>query len=235
MAEPLPKDFHFPTIKPYTGSADPGDHLNRYEAVMMMIGVNNTIMCRAFCATLDGQSQDWFGSISEESIPTFAILTKRFLSQFAESMHRKKQFADLCYLKQQSLETLVEYLSKWKKEAMGVANFDDKSAIPFFKNNLRSDPFHSDLLRNEPTKYVELMDRASRYANAEIDERRKNEKEEGRGDMGIMEFPDECMKISSKADPKKYCRFHRQHRHETDECMVLKRQIEELIQQGYLG
>ncbi|XP_019164634.1 PREDICTED: uncharacterized protein LOC109160844 [Ipomoea nil] len=54
-------------------------------------------------------------------------------------------------------------------------------------------------------------------------------------DMGIVSFPEECLKISPKADPKKYCRFHRQRGHDTDECMVLKRQIEELIQRGYLG
>ncbi|XP_019178888.1 PREDICTED: uncharacterized protein LOC109174051 [Ipomoea nil] len=281
MAEPLPRDFRFPTIKPYTGATDPRDHLNRYKAVMMMTGVSDVIMCRGFCTTLDGQAQDWFGSLPEDSIPTFAVLTKNFMSHFAGSIQRRKQFADLCYLKQDKSESLAEYLSKWKKEAMGVTNFDERSAIPFFTNNLRSGPLHSDLVRNEPKTYTELMDRASRYANTEAAEKRKKEEEEGRGrgdgapqpqedrrpprsrrdwgprlaplrhltpltqpvsaildhaeDMGIVSFPEECLKISPKADPKKYCRFHRQRGHDTDECMVLKRQIEELIQRGYLG
>ncbi|XP_019189990.1 PREDICTED: uncharacterized protein LOC109184444 [Ipomoea nil] len=54
-------------------------------------------------------------------------------------------------------------------------------------------------------------------------------------DMGIVSFPEECLKVSPKVNPKKYCCFHRQRGHDTDECMVLKRQIEELIQWGYLG
>ncbi|XP_019198276.1 PREDICTED: uncharacterized protein LOC109192140 [Ipomoea nil] len=264
IAEPLPRDFRFPSIKPYTGATDPRDHLNRYKAVMMMTG-----------------TQDWFGSLLGDSIPTFAVLAKKFMSHFVGSIQRRKQFADLCYLKQHKSESLAEYLSKWKKEAMGVTNFDERSAIPFFTNNLRSGPFHSDLVRNEPNTYTELMDRAARYANVEAAEKRKKEEEEGRSrgdkatqpqedrcpprsrrdrgprlaplrhltpltqpvsltldhaeEMSIVSFPEECLKISPKSDPKKYCRFHRQRGHDNDECMVLKRQIEELIQRGYLG
>ncbi|GAV72507.1 hypothetical protein CFOL_v3_15995, partial [Cephalotus follicularis] len=32
----------------------------------------------------------------------------------------------------------------------------------------------------------------------------------------------------------KYCRYHRDHRHDTEECMHLKNQIEDLIQKGHL-
>ncbi|XP_031099837.1 uncharacterized protein LOC116004036 [Ipomoea triloba] len=51
--------------------------------------------------------------------------------------------------------------------------------------------------------------------------------------MGIVQFPQECMKVSPNADQSKYYKFHRQVGHDTDECNVLKRQIEELIQRGY--
>ena len=39
---------------------------------------------------------------------------------------------------------------------------------------------------------------------------------------------------SRKRDPKKYCRFHKDHGHYTNKCRDLKEQIEEMIQRGKL-
>ena len=38
----------------------------------------------------------------------------------------------------------------------------------------------------------------------------------------------------NKRNRNKYCRFHRDHGHDTDECFDLKQQVENLIRQGNL-
>ncbi|XP_077221942.1 uncharacterized protein LOC143855757 [Tasmannia lanceolata] len=38
----------------------------------------------------------------------------------------------------------------------------------------------------------------------------------------------------NRRDPSKYCRFHKDHGHDTDECWQLKEEIEQLIDRGYL-
>ena len=50
----------------------------------------------------------------------------------------------------------------------------------------------------------------------------------------MVEMAQAISTFSRKRDPKKYCCFHKDHNHYTDECRDLKKQIEELIQRGKL-
>lgn len=54
-------------------------------------------------------------------------------------------------------------------------------------------------------------------------------------EMGVVQFLEKCMKVSPKVDQTKYCQFHKIVRYDTVECIVLKKQIKELMQRGYFG
>ena len=49
-----------------------------------------------------------------------------------------------------------------------------------------------------------------------------------------LKWPKPLRMSSRKRDLKKYCHFHKDHGHYTDECRDLKEQIEELSQRGKL-
>ena len=49
-----------------------------------------------------------------------------------------------------------------------------------------------------------------------------------------LKWPEKMKGDSNKCNRNKYCRFHRDHGHDTDECFDLKQQIENLIRQGKL-
>ena len=49
-----------------------------------------------------------------------------------------------------------------------------------------------------------------------------------------LKWPKPLSLSSRKRDLKKYCRFHKDHGHYTDECRDLKEQIKELILRGKL-
>ena len=53
-------------------------------------------------------------------------------------------------------------------------------------------------------------------------------------DNPSLKWPKKMKGDLNKCNRNKYCRFHRDHRHDTDECFDLKQQIENLIRQGKL-
>ena len=49
-----------------------------------------------------------------------------------------------------------------------------------------------------------------------------------------LKWPEKMKEDPNKCNQNKYCRFHRDHGHDTDECFDLKQQIKNLIKQGKL-
>ena len=53
-------------------------------------------------------------------------------------------------------------------------------------------------------------------------------------DEGVLKFPEKLKSDPTKRSRNKYCRFHRDHSHNTADCYDLKQQIEALIKEGKL-
>ncbi|GAV81704.1 hypothetical protein CFOL_v3_25158, partial [Cephalotus follicularis] len=49
-----------------------------------------------------------------------------------------------------------------------------------------------------------------------------------------IQWPAPLRSSAEKRDTNKYCRYHRNHGHDTEECIHLKNQIEDLIRKGHL-
>ena len=67
MQEPIPPNFKLPQFESYDGTLDPVDHLEAFRTMMLLHGVPDAILCRAFPSTLDRKSTRLNSSHSGES------------------------------------------------------------------------------------------------------------------------------------------------------------------------
>lgn len=63
MNHHYPIDLRVPGNKGYNGKTDPKEHINSYYGNMLMIGVSDAVICRAFYATLKGRAAEWFNTL----------------------------------------------------------------------------------------------------------------------------------------------------------------------------
>ena len=134
---------------------------------MNLQGVVDEIMCRAFPTTLKDPARVCFSKLTPNSISTFKELSAHFASYFIGGHRFKTSTACLMIIKQQEDETLKSYIARFNKEALLIDEADDKILVAAFTNGLRKDKFLFSLYKNNPKTMSDVLNRATKYMNAE--------------------------------------------------------------------
>ena len=86
-------------MKSYDGSTDPLEHIAQYKQRMFTVLITRDLreacMCKGFCSTLAGPALQWFVSLPNGAIETFADLVDTFNLQFESSRVFEKTTSDL--------------------------------------------------------------------------------------------------------------------------------------------
>ena len=69
--------------------------------------------------------------------------------------------------KQREDKTLRSYVACFNKEALSIDEADNKILIAAFKNGLWKDKFLFSLYKNDPKTMIDMLYKATKYANAE--------------------------------------------------------------------
>ncbi|XP_019171105.1 PREDICTED: uncharacterized protein LOC109166645 [Ipomoea nil] len=165
-AQPYPLDLRILGNKEYDGRTDSEVHVNTYYGNMMMMGVADVVMCRAFYSTLSGRAAEWFRTLQPGSISDFATLAAKFMRKFVTSKVIQKPYMYLEKAKQLEGESLTEFLVKWKAAVGEVEPMDDLTAIHMLHISLRAGYLYQDFILHPPTTYEEAPCRVTDYANA---------------------------------------------------------------------
>ncbi|KAF2555002.1 hypothetical protein F2Q68_00016355 [Brassica cretica] len=106
-------------------------------------------MCKGFDTTLIGPALQWYINLPSMSISSFAILSDKFVEQFASSKDLEKTSDGLYEILQHRAERMRGYIARFNQEKVAIPECNIPTAISVFKRGLLPD---GDLYK-ELTKY----------------------------------------------------------------------------------
>ncbi|KAF2534397.1 hypothetical protein F2Q70_00029676 [Brassica cretica] len=147
------RKFSFPNINAYDGISDPDDHVAQYRQRMLAIALpkesREATMCKGFGSTLTRPTLQWYINLPSRSIASYAILSDKFVEQFASSRDLEKTSDGLYEILHHRAEPLQGYIASFNQEKVAIPECSIPTAISAFKRGFLPD---GDLYK-ELTKY----------------------------------------------------------------------------------
>ncbi|XP_017239352.2 uncharacterized protein LOC108212130 [Daucus carota subsp. sativus] len=177
----MPKRFAVPAMKTYDGTTDPQEHVAQYKQRMFTVSITKELrepcMCKGFGSTLTGPALQWYVSLPNGSIETFADLVDAFNLQFASSRVFEKTTSDLYKIVQGFREPLRDYLTRFNREKVTITNCDTPTAIEAFRRGLEKDSPLYDELTKYPCKTLDdVQAKAMAQVRLEEDKKERDDK-----------------------------------------------------------
>ena len=85
MQELIPSNFKLPQFESYEGTSDPVNHLEAFRTMMLLHGMPDTILCRAFPSTLKEAVRNWYSMLKPSTIFSFDQMSHQFVAHFVSS------------------------------------------------------------------------------------------------------------------------------------------------------
>ncbi|XP_077212813.1 uncharacterized protein LOC143847913 [Tasmannia lanceolata] len=225
MNAPAPRGFKMPTVPQYDGTTDPVDHLVTFRTMMLLHGASYGFPCRAFPTTLTGAARGWYSKIKPNSISNFEDFGDDLVCHFMSSRRPRKITASLMALRQEDNEPLKTFVSCFNMEALQVPNLDLSATMNALLAGTKFNDFRRSVARQNLHSLADLMAGAEEYIVVEetlaaLDSNRRRTFEE--------------KNPTKQRRDDKASKRERDHGYDTNECWQLKKEIELLINRGYL-
>nr|GEW31445.1 reverse transcriptase domain-containing protein [Tanacetum cinerariifolium] len=204
-------------VKTYDGTGDPEDHVNVFQAAAQVERWAMPIWCHMFNSTLIGAAREWIDELPLEIIDGYKNLKVAFLAYF---MQQKKYVKDL-----------------GAPECMRISEFMHGVTNPELTNRLNE---------HVPKTMEEMMITTTAFIRGEVaaaskkkghvswkaqDQSKRQNLEKG-PTSGVTQRKKRGL---TGSPPYKDTERNPRGRSNTDECMQLKKQIEELVRAGKLS
>ncbi|GJU48498.1 reverse transcriptase domain-containing protein [Tanacetum coccineum] len=220
--------FYFPKtrmpshVKTYDGSEDPEDHLKIFQTAVKTERWAMLTWCHMFNSTLTGNARVWFDDRPSESIDSYDDLKKAFLENYLQQNKCIKYPIELHNIKQQDGESTKDF------GEVAASNYERKKSLPPWRQQegTQRQNFKKGGFRNQQ-RSKRKQDRFTLLT--------KTPKEIFALEKGKFKAPPPMTTPVEKQNHAKFYEFYGEVGHNTDECMHLKKQIEEMLKAGKLS
>jgi len=158
----------------FIGMEDPEAHLTAFHTQMMLIGGSDAVRCKLFMSTLVGTTMEWFISLPDGHLTSFAQLSKLFREQYIENRAPPPNSYDLFDVRQYQGQTLKDFVNRFGAQVVRVNTTDESMIVHAFRKGICPGPFSEFLIRGHPKTFVEIRRRAVAHiaAEGEVNEKR---------------------------------------------------------------
>nr|GEW67712.1 reverse transcriptase domain-containing protein [Tanacetum cinerariifolium] len=210
-------------VKTYDGTRDPEDHIKVFRQ----------------------QRRVWFDELPPESINGYKDLKVAFLAYF---MHQKKYVKDpveIHNIKQRDGETIEDFMKRFKAETGRMKGAPECMWISGFMHGVNNPELTKRLNELVPKTMEEMMTTTIAFIRGEataackkkghVSWKAQDQSKRQNSDKSKFQQPPPMVTPVEKRSSNKFCDFHNEKGHNTDECMQVKKQIEELVRAGKLS
>ncbi|KAK1687135.1 hypothetical protein QYE76_047983 [Lolium multiflorum] len=112
---PLPPKYRLPDFTKFSGSEGTSsiEHVSRYLAQLGMVSASDQLRVRFFSQSLTGPAFGWYTSLPPDSVRTWKQLEEQFHIQY-HSEATEAGIADLTQVRQRRGETVSEYIQRFR-------------------------------------------------------------------------------------------------------------------------
>nr|GEW08838.1 reverse transcriptase domain-containing protein [Tanacetum cinerariifolium] len=243
-------------VKTYDGTGDPEDHVKVFQAAAQIERWAMPTWCHMFNSTLIGAARVWFDELPPESIDGYKDLKAAFLAYFMQQKKYVKDPVEIHNIKQGDGETIEDFMERFKTETGRMKGASECMRISGFMHGVNNPELTKRLNEHVPKTMEEMMITTTAFIRGEAAAASKKKghvswkaQDQSKRQTSDKRTPKEILAAeASKFQPpppmvtpvekrssNKFCDFHNDKGHSTDECMQLKKQIEELVRAGKLS
>ncbi|GJV51869.1 reverse transcriptase domain-containing protein, partial [Tanacetum coccineum] len=245
-------------VKTYDGSGDPKDHLKLFQSATKTEGWAMPTWCHMFNSTLTGNARVWFDKLPKESINSYEDLRIAFRENYLQQTKHIKDPVEIHHIKQINGESTEDFMERYKEEVLDVEGAPECMRISGFMHGITHPGLIKRLyeripstrgsccIQSQPKKVTSSWKPSEGgnkpnfkkiFKNKQRPDRKpdrfslltKTPKEIFALEKGKFKAPPPMVTPVDKRDPNKYCEFHSDTGHSTDDCMQLRKQIDEMI------